>query len=65
MFLDLLLIFMCDMGVAGAATATVISQCCMAVYVLFQICGRRVPVSVRCLYWLSGNLCVGKGITVK
>lgn len=42
--LDPLLIYMCDMGIAGAAAATVISQCCMAAYVLFRICGRRVPV---------------------
>lgn len=45
--LDPLLIFGCHMGVAGAAAATVISQCCMAVYVLFRICGRRVPVRLR------------------
>ena len=42
--LDPLLIFVCDMGVAGAAAATVISQCCMAAYVLSRICGRRAPV---------------------
>ena len=30
--LDPLLIFVCGMGVAGAAVATVISQCCMPVY---------------------------------
>lgn len=45
--LDPILIFLCDMGIAGAAAATVISQCCMAVYVLFRICGRRVPVRLR------------------
>lgn len=42
--LDPLLIFVCGMGVAGAAAATVISQCCMAAYVLSRICGRRAPV---------------------
>ncbi|MCM1194025.1 MAG: MATE family efflux transporter [Acetatifactor muris] len=42
--LDPLLIFVCDMGVAGAAAATVISQCCMAVYVLSRICRRQMPV---------------------
>lgn len=42
--LDPLLIFGCDMGIAGAATATVISQCCMAVYVLFKLCGKKIPV---------------------
>jgi len=43
--LDPLLIFHCGMGIAGAAAATVISQCCMAVYVLFQL--RRAPVRVE------------------
>ncbi len=42
--LDPLLIFVCGMGVAGAAVATVISQCFMAVYVLCQICGRQMPI---------------------
>lgn len=42
--LDPLLIFVCGMGVAGAAVATVISQCCMAAYVLFRILGRQMPV---------------------
>ncbi|MDE6901229.1 MAG: MATE family efflux transporter [Lachnospiraceae bacterium] len=42
--LDPLLIFVCGMGVAGAAAATVISQCCMAVYVLSRICAKNMPV---------------------
>lgn len=45
--LDPLLIFVCDMGIAGAAAATVISQCCMAVYVLSRICGRKIPVRLE------------------
>lgn len=45
--LDPLLIFGLDMGVAGAAAATVTAQCCMAAYVLFQICGRRTPVRLH------------------
>lgn len=42
--LDPLLIFVCGMGVAGAAVATVISQCCMAAYVVYQLCGKKVPI---------------------
>ena len=38
--LDPLLIF-------GAAAATVTAQCCMAGYVLFQICRRRTPVRLE------------------
>lgn len=41
---DPLLIFGWHMGIAGAATATVIAQICMAVYVLLQLCNRRMPV---------------------
>lgn len=44
--LDPLLIFHCGMGIAGAAAATVISQCCMTAYVLFQLCGRKMPVGL-------------------
>jgi len=46
--LDPLLIFGCGMGIAGAAAATVISQCCMAVYVLFQLRGPRIPIRIGC-----------------
>jgi len=42
--LDPLLIFGCNLGIAGAAIATVISQFCMAVYVLLQLCNRRMPI---------------------
>lgn len=35
--LDALFIFRFDMGVAGAALATVIAQCCMAAYVIVQL----------------------------
>lgn len=42
--LDPVLIFGLNMGVAGAALATVVSQCCMAAYVLYQLRSRRVPV---------------------
>lgn len=47
MILDPLLIFRADMGIAGAAIATVTAQCCMAGYVFFQICRRRMPVRLE------------------
>lgn len=47
MVLDPLLIFGFHMGVAGAAAATVTAQCCMAAYVLFRICGRRMPIRLE------------------
>lgn len=36
--LDPLLIFTAGMGISGAALATVLSQCCMAGYVVFCLC---------------------------
>ena len=45
--LDPLLIFGCGMGVAGAAAATVISQCAMAAYVLYQLCSRKMPIRLK------------------
>lgn len=45
--LDPLLIFTAGMGVAGAAIATVISQCGMAAYVLWQLCGGKVSIRLR------------------
>ncbi len=45
--LDPLLIFGCGMGIAGAALATVISQCCMAVYVILQLRSRKIPVRLQ------------------
>lgn len=42
--LDPLMIFGLEMGIAGAALATVISQCCMAVYVIVQLRSRKMPV---------------------
>jgi len=44
--LDPLLIFHCGMGIAGARAATVISQCCMTAYVLFQLRGPRLPIRI-------------------
>lgn len=54
--LDPLLIFGLGMGVAGAAVATVLSQCAMAVYVLVQLCRPRVPVRLR-LHRPEGTIC--------
>lgn len=45
--LDPVLIFGLDLGVRGAAAATVLSQCAMAVYVLLQLCRPRMPVRLR------------------
>ncbi|HIX68574.1 MAG TPA: MATE family efflux transporter [Candidatus Anaerostipes excrementavium] len=42
--LDPILIYGFDLGVAGAAAATVISQCSMAVFVLLKLCSRKVPI---------------------
>lgn len=54
--LDPLLIFGLGMGVAGAAVATVLSQCAMAVYVLVQLCQSRMPVRLR-LHRPEGAIC--------
>lgn len=45
--LDPLLIFVFDMGIAGAALATVISQAASAVYVLYFLFGKRTVVRIR------------------
>ncbi|MDD3193092.1 MAG: MATE family efflux transporter [Oscillospiraceae bacterium] len=45
--LDPLLIFVFHMGIAGAAAATVISQCCMAVYVVWQLRSPKMPIRLR------------------
>ena len=45
--LDPILIFACDMGVAGAALATVISQVASCAFVLSCLIGRRVKVRLR------------------
>lgn len=54
--LDPLLISVFHMGVAGAAVATVISQCCMAVYVIWQLRSPKMPVRLR-FYKLKRELC--------
>ncbi|MGI6029506.1 MAG: MATE family efflux transporter [Candidatus Heteroscillospira sp.] len=45
--LDPILIFKFDMGVRGAALATIISQAASAAYVLLFLFGRRAPVRIR------------------
>lgn len=45
--LDPLFLFGLQMGVVGAAAATVLSQCVMAVYVLWQLCRPGMPVRLR------------------
>lgn len=51
--LDPILIYGLDLGIAGAAAATVISQCCMAIFVLIQLCSAKVPIrlSYHRLQW--------------
>lgn len=45
--LDPILIFKFNMGIKGAAWGTVISQCLMALYVLWFLCGRKVPIRLH------------------
>jgi len=56
--LDPVFIFALNMGVAGAAAATVISQALSAVWVLRFLCGRRALIPLR-----AGNLTVERGIS--
>lgn len=42
--LDPILIFRCNMGIAGAAWGTVIAQCGMMLYVIWFLRGKKVPV---------------------
>lgn len=44
--LDPILIFVCGMGVGGAALATVIAQFCSAVYVLHILFGKNIPIRI-------------------
>lgn len=53
LILDPLLIFGLNMGVAGAAIATVTAQTCMAVYVIFQLRRRDMPVRLGLHPWQS------------
>ncbi len=47
LILDPVLIFVCNMGVAGAAAATVIAQFLMAAYVVYQLSKEEVPIRFR------------------
>lgn len=49
--LDPLFIFGLDMGVRGAAVATVLSQVASCAYVLRMLLGRKVPVRIRFTGW--------------
>lgn len=44
--LDPVFIFGCRMGVSGAALATVLAQACSAIYILFVLFGKKVPVKI-------------------
>ena len=56
--LDPIFIFGFDMGVAGAAVATVISQACSAVWILLFLFGKKVVVPLR-----MQNIRIDKRIT--
>ena len=56
--LDPIFIFGLDMGVSGAALATVISQAASAAWVLRFLTGKKVPVPLR-----RGNIAIRKDIT--
>lgn len=45
--LDPILIFGCNMGIAGAAWGTVTAQCCMMLYVIRFLRGRAVPIRLH------------------
>lgn len=53
LILDPLLIFGLNMGVAGAAVATVTAQTCMAIYVIFQLRRPDMPVRLGLHPWQS------------
>lgn len=48
--LDPVFIFALDMGVKGAALATIISQCVSAVWVLVFLTGKKPPVTIQLKY---------------
>ena len=58
--LDPVFIFVMDMGVAGAALATVISQAVSALWVVSFLFGRKSAIAL-----CAGNIKISKGITAK
>ena len=56
--LDPIFIFLLNMGVAGAALATVISQAVSAIWVLRFLTGKRIPISLN-----RRNIVIQKDIT--
>lgn len=54
--LDPLLIIVLKLGVQGAAVATVVAQCLMAIYVLLQLSRPEMPVRLH-LHRLQGTIC--------
>ena len=58
--LDPIFIFGMNMGVAGAALATVISQTVSAVWVVRFLAGKRIPVPLR-----RSSIAIRKGITTE
>ena len=56
--LDPVFIFVMDMGVAGAALATILSQAVSAAWVLRFLTGKHILIPLRC-----SNIAIGKDIT--
>lgn len=48
--LDPILIFGLDMGVKGAALATIISQCCSAIWVMHFLTGKKAAIRIKKQY---------------
>lgn len=60
--LDPIFIFILDMGVKGAALATIISQCCSAVWVMRFLTGKKAILRLKAQYMhfnlkLTGEIC--------
>ncbi len=63
--LDPVFIFVFDMGVAGAAAATVISQMASCAFVLFSLLRRRMPIRLGWgdFQWLAVRRIVSFGLS--
>lgn len=66
LLLDPLFIFGLDMGVKGAALATIISQAVSCVWVLSFLCGKKTHLKLKKAYWrIDGKLifpCIALGM---
>ena len=66
--LDPIFIFVFDMGVGGAALATIIAQGCSCVWVLLFLCGKKTTIRLRPVYMkLQGDVllpCIALGLAM-